>query len=659
MRPPALVVAVPLLLGAQGLVLPVQGQSTAMAQQDAARSLAPADYYTEGVKLRDQGHWQEALDLWEEGRDELSAAGVHDPRIGTAYVELATEKDADDRYATASEMVLWGFSDTPIDGSRSAAEDELDRILLIMGDSTRAKWAELKDAPEDELLLRLKEFWIEKDPTPSTPLNERLIEHWRRIAEARRRFVFNRRSVIGTDDRGVVFLRYGEPARVKKGSLGASEHELMVRVPRDPEGRAQLRNFDVHPQYEVWVYDQLNDQGFTYFLFGNVDGTGPFELVNGVHDLIPTQARSRASARYVPGGVPASYYLELFYYQDLSAVGGQFGDRFSELDQLWNLYTQRRKGYVSASRIAPLESEMDALGDRYRMQDEFDPVNPPQTPVLSAFEGHARDELIAQMVRTLSDDDVPLLMVLATSAPRLTADRRDAYRQELNVPGWTMRHTLIIRDQHFDEVGRLVLPVDPEHADASQFVIRHVPQPLHLTVTAQTFRQAEVEEGAEAPDTLVASARLPGQVHLNPEEPLSPDPDHFEMSDLLTGTPVPPEVDARALPFDVLPARRIWRRDPLRIYLELYHLGQAPDGAADVEARFTVVPLLEDGSVDRDREPVTLDDISLRPDGRTYRQFFDIALRDQDVGPYRIEVEITDRVRGETLRREARIELQN
>lgn len=212
-----------------------------------------------------------------------------------------------------------------------------------------------------------------------------------------------------------------------------------------------------------------------------------------------------------------------------------------------------------------------------------------------------------------------------------------------------MRHTLIIRDQELDEVGRLVQAVSSERADVSSFAIRHVTQPLHLTLTARTLRDDEES------DTLVASDRLPGQVHLRPEPPLTTDTARLEVSDLMTGTTVPPGMDVSTLPYAILPSRRIWRQDPLRIYLEMYHLGQE-GGSAHLEALFRVIPLDDAGEVDDEREVIALD-FQAEPIGATYREFFDVALRDQRPGRYRLQVEITDRVRNQTVRRQAVFEL--
>ncbi len=52
-------------------------------------------------------------------------------------------------------------------------------------------------------------FWRREDMTPATEVNERLIEHYQRLAYVRQAFpAFNKR---GYDDRGAIYVRYGPP----------------------------------------------------------------------------------------------------------------------------------------------------------------------------------------------------------------------------------------------------------------------------------------------------------------------------------------------------------------------------------------------------------------------------------------------------------------
>ncbi len=66
------------------------------------------------------------------------------------------------------------------------------------------------------VLNEIKGFWIENDATPSTAENERLLEHWERIAYARERFNKNHSTAYGTDERADVYIKYGSLLKLEK-----------------------------------------------------------------------------------------------------------------------------------------------------------------------------------------------------------------------------------------------------------------------------------------------------------------------------------------------------------------------------------------------------------------------------------------------------------
>jgi len=646
------------VLSAGGAVLALVVPVSLHAQEGGYPGLPGAQEnpaYELGMDLRAQGDWMAALDLWEEASDFLTAPA--DPRIAVAFVETALENGDESRYGPACEMVLWGLSGHEYPPYlRDSLLGELERVIPLIDEDQVAPWVALRDSSSDRIARELKRFWIEKDPTPTTVLNERLIEHWQRILYARNEFVYSLDSPYGTDDRGTVWVKFGEPDRVRTGMLGASEIELKIRVPEDPQAREAIRRYDTNPQYEVWVYDDLNDQGFTYFLFGNEGGAGQFRLVDGVRDLVPHQSRSKGSSRYTPGGVPASYYLELFYYETLSDVGGYFGRRFAELNELWNQYTTRTNRVGGGEQLSPSENTLRSYSQRYDMRDRNDPENPPLDPVLSSYEGRAGDEMVVQTVRVLRDND-PRLFIMAVSASRLgVPDRSGLRRRRLVTSGSAIRHTLIVRDESLSEVGRLTQRVSPAEGDVSFFHLRHPPLPTHLTVAGETLLSGDPRTPRAVEMGYDDDRSLPAQAHIEPLAPLSTDTAHLEVSDLTLGVAIPENIDGSALPFPLLPAPRIWLADALRVYLEVYHLGLDGQGAGRFQAEFTVKPLRDDGTVDDAQDPVTLG-IQLETDGPMFGAPFDIALRDKPLGHYRVEVVVTDLHRRETLTRSATLEL--
>ncbi|MDA0710464.1 MAG: GWxTD domain-containing protein [bacterium] len=100
----------------------------------------------------------------------------------------------------------------------------------------------------------LKSFWSNLDPTPGTPLNERLRDHliWTRYADQ------NFTSVPGksgsSTDKGRVYIRYGPP----------SERDFQTSA---AAGKA----------VDMWIYEK---SGRYVFVFVDLRGTGIYELVH-------------------------------------------------------------------------------------------------------------------------------------------------------------------------------------------------------------------------------------------------------------------------------------------------------------------------------------------------------------------------------------------
>ena len=637
--------------GAAGRWIGVLGVGTAALFAPGSVVAQDSDgLYEQGVALEDEGKWREALEVWASIADSLVGTGQSDPRAGVAFMATAVDRGAEDRLEEGSALYLWGFSGSNWNEEHleQAVEDEVRRIMPLLAERDSARWeALLGEEPTVAAARRVARFWLEHDPTPETSLNERLVEHWGRIIEARRRYRYNVSSVYETDDRGVVFVKYGPPDTKANGSLGTNEMELKIRV-ADAKDREVMRRYDTNPQFELWKYGGLNPEDFTYYLFGNVDGTGPFELVDGPVDLINPSARSLASSSSNPGGVRMQHYLELFYYRDLAILGGRFGARFDELASLWDGYTMRRNAYGAASRPAPTGPTLETFSFRYEQEDRYFPPGEPTIPVRSEFEGASRGvEMVVQPIRILDRSEQPMLVVQALSAPRVRygdEERRTEYANPLR----DTDHTLVLRDEALEEAGRLTQLAPADLGGISVFHLRHPPLPIHLTVYGEALGQPMSEA-----DTL----SLAGQAHAYVQAPLSSDPAVFEVSDLAVGTPVlDGDVLDETLPFPLLPGSRIWTGDALRVYLELYHLAPDGQGRGQYALEFRLLPVDEVGEVRSTPDPVTLG-IQLESDDDRAQRSFDIGLAGLELGFYRLEVDATDRVSGATKRRVTEIEI--
>lgn len=115
----------------------------------------------------------------------------------------------------------------------------------------QAELDEMRDLSPDRQVEAWERFWARRDPTPDTPVNENLIEFYRRLRYASRHF-----QGIGPgwrSDMGRIYIRYGPPDQVETQPGSASM-----------------------PTIETWFYHQP----YRRFMFADREGFGRYTLLN-------------------------------------------------------------------------------------------------------------------------------------------------------------------------------------------------------------------------------------------------------------------------------------------------------------------------------------------------------------------------------------------
>jgi GWxTD domain-containing protein len=125
-------------------------------------------------------------------------------------------------------------------GETGAAQQLMSEHLRTLDEGTRALVEDVRlvATPEEARACEalsaearpgfVRAFWQGRDPTPATPGNERLVEHYRRVLYAMQHFSGGRRP---WDRRGEVYIRYGEPAhRSRAGDVRYETDPAAVRV---------------------------------------------------------------------------------------------------------------------------------------------------------------------------------------------------------------------------------------------------------------------------------------------------------------------------------------------------------------------------------------------------------------------------------------------
>jgi len=179
-------------------------------------------------------------------------------------------------------------------------EEEYTEYVLLADTSEAADW--------------LRRFWIKHDPTPTTSKNEFQEEHQRRVRHAI--YFFGQPGKAGPpwDERGEVYIRYGEPNERRILQHGVDDNPYTAAERDRASGRvfgggvADATLNDGLASTEVWTYYKF-DQAFQ---FEDQQGWGYYKMVP-VTD--PTLRRQDVAEYYnsrlsISDLQPAIYYHE-------------------------------------------------------------------------------------------------------------------------------------------------------------------------------------------------------------------------------------------------------------------------------------------------------------------------------------------------------------
>ena len=161
----------------------------------------------QGQRARATRVWRELMDT----RPELRAECL--PLLLSVYQRMGQTGDA--------QKVMAEYLRTVDDDTRGLLQD----IRLL---ATLKETAAYEALPPEQQPDFVRMFWQRRDPTPATPGNERLVEHYRRVLYAMQHFSAGQKP---WDKRGEIYIRYGEPAHRSRADDVRYEMDLdVVRV---------------------------------------------------------------------------------------------------------------------------------------------------------------------------------------------------------------------------------------------------------------------------------------------------------------------------------------------------------------------------------------------------------------------------------------------
>lgn len=653
------------------------------SQQSMAQPQSP---YQQGLEQLYRGHVDEALSIWESNYEESARV---DSRIGFEYIRIITEREFDGRFERATEMYYQALFNGSGVNSRIAIRQEIERMKAIVGDGIYRQWTEWWEADNRKLQPDIRGYWIQLDPTPSRTVNERLIEHWQRIAEARKRFTKNSSTIYGTDGRALLYVRYGEPDRVQSGILTLQdmnvkpwlERQLIQRDdrPREEQEMSQVHDSDMpppysamqvetlefviyenhrYPEYEVWFYDDITTEGdeTVPFIFGTNIRNGQFELRASVDDFIPELAfntdafREREMSNFTRAGITPALMLQLLYYEQLSAIDPFFEGRLHTLrdrvlEQGRDAFTGmdldfrkesaeliRQRTLQAPQQISTIESRIPSIPVnvyQYRFLDEN------QSPYLVTFlESKPRDAFLVDFSRNRPEgiylDDI-----------------RHAESVTEMAPNYTLEHSLQKYDSDWNiESKEIDQPTFGLQRDKFKPGVISFFQSPHQhrgqrSVSAE-LQNLDVDSKSLANDTpYPKSTRGLGSVHYREPEPLKSHPDSLQLADIVLGYELQDDRDGQMFPFTVANNQTIPWQETLVLHFEVYNLAVQPNGFSRFELTYRILPVDDSGEVLTGQTEFIL---TLNFTSEENRLIEDLEIETADLNPglYDLRLQITD-----------------
>ncbi len=664
-----------------GILLWSLGPTQATAQQQAE------EYYQKGRQAAEQGDVQKALDIWLQARGSLQ---VPSTRIGNAFIELAAAEEIRDYYEFGTLMYQWGLSAEQVEHNKEVLRNEIERVGLLASDKTYRRWIGLWKDNDPQLYRELWAFWQQQDPTPTTTYNERLIEHWQRIAYSKEHFTQNKSGPLSADDRARIYVRYGEPDVQRSGTINfdpgiASTYiEEIANTPVMPFPKVETgtiqafvkhaRNYHTNPQYEVWVYQESASRAEkNIFIFGNSTETAGFEEISNVEELIPNRAFSM-SLDQVPTGTQFSgnnrrvknirpgLILQIMYYDELATIDPYFGTMFNNI-------TERAIDSGTEPVSVGLSQEMLTQA-RFDLQ-ELQLKAPQETSTY----GRQMVDIPVDVFqyRLLDENNAPYFATFVESRPQKafwfdylsnysekdSAQRREFKKQEFKQYEFTQAVQLYNNGELQNQISaNPVIVTQSGDASLSLLSIPAMQEGARQVFTAKLINTDPESRYPVQDMPYKSELRGLGKTVVPQPEPLQPTPNQLQMGELIVGY----NYDSSApldeqFPFTVANRKQIPQNEDLVIHLEVYNMSEGEEGNYNARLSYQVEP--KGGILDwfkKQRENLTLT-LNLESATPRYVENLQVQTRELRPGTYNMEITAEDPRSGRQVQRNFEFEV--
>ena len=636
----------------------------------------------DGLKKKQSGDYIGALETWEQARIVLEEPSL---AIALEYIQLTTEANITSSYQVASAMYQWGISEKKPDSD--LIELEMNRLEPIVPAAQFKEWKKVSKRKKERVLPLIEQFWLSEDLTPSTPYNERLLEHWERIAHARKHFTLNDESVYGTDDRGISWVQFGKPAYTFDGILTLEPatvtnvvvKRLGINGPIGENERAYARAMEnailgaVSPalEYEVWVYTSHDIDSYyssnNVIMFGETPLHG-FAKALTVNDFIAPELftfSQRFAVQTATGtidfGITPAVIVQHEYLKQLAGVDPIFGRAYGNLlNDFFRAGEPPRKDqalrYQREQVLAAKDVENAAPQEASTYLDEF--------PAIS---------IDTYAYRFLDDENKPYALTYVESNPLLPFITDVKYNEdsvftedtfsENPLSYYSYTHGLQIRNKEWELLAsqKLYPPINVDIEESnpktvSIFTIPFVSEDTWLVYSAE-LKNNHPKSKPSVASIFPEKVRGLGSEKLQQTLPLNVNEKEIELSDIVFGYDLDEESDSVFIPFTVSHTREIPRNEQLAFHYEVYHLKADRNGIRKIQVDLEIkerLGFIQRLTNDTSRYTLTLNQDT---DESSFRENLELVTADLEEGDYTLRIKITDTISKQTIEKEIDFEI--
>jgi len=658
---------------------------TAISNATAQTSEAET-YLQKALNLEMNGEFEKALQKLADAKKNLETPH---PDLAHEYLRISTEHGEKAHYKLASVLFEWAYKYEYTSLDTAAIARELERMKPVISDDKYENWLALLRQEDPAIISRMAAFWKSMDPTPDTYHNERLLEHWERIAYARENFVLKELPPYGTDERGPVYVKYGEPDREFSDYLEAEYGQVLNLLRRFVNGSnydllammEDIMAYHHEPFVEIWSYDKpVKEMEHNLIHIFGENAVGEFGKLNSIENVL-----SRGALSFSSNYSRRSTVRDLGFFQDVSLSFITPGAilQYHYYMQLYgfDLYFSEALNSLESGLDDDIDSSsQNFVGQQNRSNNIWKLMESQESaPVTESTEIKKLPEIPIEVFpyRILDENEDPAFVVFLESDPFFAivediSRNMDRFRNEedqsvLNTENYLKNYMLVhgvhVLDGEFNTVALSTYQPDIQFnqnleriKSGSVFVL---PYKENEGINLKFFTYLRnTDDKTISPEINIFTNEYRGLGILEKEqpEPLDVKPGELTVSDLIIGYGKVEEPGDAMFPFTVSNDKKIARGENLMIHYEVYQLKQDEDGLGKFEVEYELIQKKFFGLANKNRDDlnVTLD---FTLEGSRFVDNIEIETAGLSEGTYELKMVFKDVHSGESIEKSSKLEI--